>query len=82
MGIFILVGVQNPRFLRMSYVKAPKCYETPSFAECVFEETNFLGGGLSKAEGGQGLPTASHEECSLECQQRSKCTHWEGHGYI
>ena len=55
-----------------------KVVYNPIISECVFEETNFLGGGLSKAEGGQGLPTASHEECSLECQQRSKCTHWEG----
>ena len=51
-----------------------------SFSECVLENTNFLGGGLSKADGGQGIPTGGHEECSLECQQRSKCTHWEDGG--
>ena len=44
--------------------------------ECIFEETNFLGGGLSEEEGGQGIETKDPEDCSLECQKRPKCNYW------
>ena len=47
-----------------------------SFPECTFDNTNFLGGGLSEEEGGQGLATSSPEECGQECVSRQKCTHW------
>ncbi len=42
----------------------------------MFENTNFLGGGLGKEDGGQGIPTDGKEDCSAECQKRPKCTHW------
>ena len=46
------------------------------FTECLFEETNFLGGGLTKEEGGQGLATADPEACSAECKKRPACNYW------
>ena len=44
--------------------------------ECIFQETNFLGGGLSAEEGGQGIETADEKECSQECQKNPKCKFW------
>ena len=46
------------------------------FAECLFQETNFLGGGLAVEEGGQGIETADHSACSAECLANPKCSHW------
>jgi hypothetical protein len=45
-------------------------------SECIFPETNFLGGGLTAEEGGQGIATDSHEACSIECQRRPQCNYW------
>ena len=49
---------------------------TVTFAECQFSNTNLLGGGLTREEGGQGIETASHQACSQECQKRPKCNYW------
>ena len=42
----------------------------------MFEETNFLGGGLTKEEGGQGIETPNPEGCSAECKKRPACNYW------
>ncbi|XP_059079608.1 uncharacterized protein LOC131877823 isoform X2 [Tigriopus californicus] len=44
--------------------------------ECIFQETNFLGGGLPAGEGGQGIETNDYEGCSKECRQRPQCHYW------
>ncbi len=42
----------------------------------MFDNTNFLGGGLTAAEGGQGIETKNYQDCSLECQKRPLCNFW------
>jgi hypothetical protein len=42
----------------------------------LFPQTNFLGGGLSEEDGGQGIETTTKEDCSFECQKRPKCNYW------
>lgn len=51
-------------------------YEPFSPLECIFQETNFLGGGLPAEEGGQGIETNDYEGCSKECRQRPQCHYW------
>ena len=46
------------------------------FLECLFDNTNFLGGGLSAEDGGQGIETKGYQACSLECQKRLTCNYW------
>lgn len=43
---------------------------------CVFQETNFLGGGLPESDGGQGVEAADPEGCAEICQSNPKCSHW------
>ena len=39
-------------------------------------KTNFLGGGLSIEDGGQGIESLDHLACSKECKKRPLCNHW------
>ncbi len=42
----------------------------------MFDNTNFLGGGLTAEEGGQGIEAKGYQACSLECQKRPRCNYW------
>ena len=44
--------------------------------ECIFPQTNFLGGGLPASEGGQGIETRDYQACSEACQARVQCHYW------
>ena len=55
---------------------APTPSNLPAVRECRFPETNFLGGGLSEDEGGQGIITGGEMECDIECRKRPKCKFW------
>ena len=50
--------------------------EYPSVSVCLFENTNFLGGGLPESDGGQGIETADVDECDRECKKRDKCNYF------
>ena len=43
---------------------------------CVYQNTNFLGGGLPEDEGGQGIETKDYQECDQECRDRGRCQFW------
>ncbi len=43
---------------------------------CLFQNTNFLGGGLPESEGGQGIQTKDVDECDQECRNRGRCQYW------
>ena len=46
------------------------------FTDCLFENTNFLGGGLPESDGGQGVETADVDDCDRECKKRDKCNYF------
>ena len=43
---------------------------------CLFENTNFLGGGLPESDGGQGIETSDVDHCDRECKKRGKCNYF------
>ena len=43
---------------------------------CLFENTNFLGGGLPESDGGQGIETSDVDHCDRECKKRDKCNYF------
>ena len=45
-------------------------------SDCLFHDVNFLGGGLTAEEGGQGIETSDFAECGQECRNRARCSHW------
>ena len=40
---------------------------------CVLEDTEILGGDLTKEENGLGFVAQQDDDCSLECEQNKEC---------